>query len=272
MTLPHLQSAYTVSTKTAITALVVLGLHAGSAFAESTNQNNKVNVSGVITDQGRPKNEFRVRIRGGGRAKTERGFYRITDAPRGRTTIYIGPRPPASRPRYYPKTTLSQPEEVRSYDMTPYYAADHGPFHYDLRLHRSWGNALDNPFDTAAGSALFENTHTLSGLVLKPVYAVALCGEVVWTVPGIVIAAGTSAVCKAIDKPFGMFGFSRTLLAGYLPIEAAVKVIEVPCKTLIWPVDRLWSWRARRRLEDVRTKILTEAATHNGGSGDKAST
>ena len=226
-------------------------------------QSSASTVTGVVTHKGKPVDGFTVRTQRKNRTTTNGGYYKLTNVSSGESRIYIGPKPPASAPRYYPKTEITKSEEIRCYEMIPYYAAAHGAFDYDLRLHRSWGNALDNPFDTASGNALFENTHTLSGIAMKPVYAVAVVGEVVWTVPGSVIALGAVPVCKVMNKDFGMFGFSKIMLAGYLPIEAAVKVIEVPVKTILWPVDRLVSWSARNKLNSTRTKVLNRNSNPN---------
>lgn len=219
-------------------------------------------VTGVITHRGKPVNGFSVRIqphhRKSDQTTTSGGYYKLTSVPLGDSKIYINPKPPASAPRYYPKMKITKSEEIRCYEMIPYYAADHGAFDYDLRLHRSWGNALDNPFDTASFNALFENTHTFSGIVLKPVYLVAAAAEVVWTVPGFVIGMGVASAPKVVGDDFNMFGLSRTLLAGYLPIETVAKLIEVPVKTILWPIDRLVSKQTRKKLEDTRNRILKE--------------
>ncbi len=235
--------------------LVIAACSLCSCATAPQNPPKTVNLTGVITRSGRPVNDFNVRVQGGGSTKTENGYYRLDNVPSGKRRLYIVTKSPGSTPRYYPMVELAKNDETRCYDMVPYYAADHGPFHYDWRLHRSWGNALDNPFDTSSAAGLAENSKTFSGLVMKPVYAVGVVAEAVWLVPSF----GVFFAQKALPgKGMGITGISRTLLAGFMTVEAIVKVVEVPVKTILWPIDKLVSWRARRGLRKRRDEILKE--------------
>jgi len=125
--------------------------------------------------------------------------------------------------------------------------------------------------DTSSVNGWRENTHTASGVLLKPIYGIAVLGEAIWTIPGFVIGVGVAYSPKIVGGDFNVVGLSGTLLAGYLPIEAVVKVIEVSIKTVLWPIDRLVALSARRQLSRTRLTVLDQHKTghpHNPSGGD----
>ncbi len=254
------------STRRFLKATFVVSLTACLCSCASVRQRTSatatIDVCGVITCNGKAADDYSVRVDRANVTRTEDGYYRLDGISRNLKRIYIR-RSGSSKPRYYPRIALPETDTVLNYEIVPYYAADHGPFHYDLRLHRSWGNSLDDPFDTASVNGFLENTHTLSGLVLKPVHGVAVIAEAIWTIPGFAIGMGVGSVPKIRGKEFNLFGLTGTLLAGYLPIEATVKVIEVPIKTLLWPIDRLVAWPTRRKLNKIRSTVLDQHNQEN---------
>ncbi len=241
-----------------ILPLVLTGWLCSCESASSWRSNQeKINIHGVITYKGEPANNYSVALHGV-QTQTDGGYYQFEDVQSGPSRIYIR-RGKSSKPRYHPKVLLTESDSVLNFEIVPYYAADHGPFQYDWRLHRSWGNALDDPFDTASFNGLMENTHTLSGLLLKPVYVTAVIGDFVWTVPGAIIGF---VGARHTTGEFSASRFSIVLLAGYLSIETIVKAIEIPVKTIFWPIDRLVAMRSRSQLKRLRSNILDQHQTN----------
>ncbi|MCB2156450.1 hypothetical protein KQI84_16365 [bacterium] len=215
-----------------------------------------VNVRGVITVGGEPAKDFKIGAWGDPETITaEDGFFLLDGVPVGRQEIQIRAKY-FSRPRYNPTIDVPDHDVTRNFEIVPYYAADHGAFEYDWRLHRSWGNAIDDPFDTTSMNALRENTRTVSGVVLKPIYIVGITGEVVWFIPGALIGASHGAVPVLMGGEFAGELVSVGMLAGFMPIEAVVKAVEVPVKTILWPLDRLVAKSKRRQLHETRAEIL----------------
>lgn len=252
-----MKSFYNLFLKIVLLTIPVFMFSCGT-FNHEKPEYEKIDVRGVITRSGRPADNYQVKMGRDYSDITENGFYHLKNIPRHFNRIYIRKKY-ASKPRLYPDVSLPDHDVILSYEIIPYFAADHGPFHYDLRLHRSWGNSLDDPFDTASLNGIRENTKTASGILLKPVYGIGLLGEAVWTVPGFAIGWCIGAAPQLFGEDFYVFGLNGTLLAGYLPIEGLVKVIEVPVKTLMWPLDRLVATPARKRLENTRKRILDGA-------------
>jgi hypothetical protein len=212
-------------------------------------------VEGVVTHKGKPAKDYRVRFGSQRTTTLADGYYKVYDIRPGPTRIFIR-RAKASKPRYYSRIPIGKGTTVLHWELVPYYATEHGPFCHDFRLHRSWGNALDDPMDTASVNALQENTHTLSGILLKPVHGTACAAELVWTVPGIAVGLPLAFTPRLWGGEFHLSGLSTTLLAGYLPLEFVVKAIEIPTRTVLWPIDRVVASRARKKLNKARNDVL----------------
>jgi hypothetical protein len=215
-------------------------------------------IQGVITRHGLPVEGYHVTFRPSGlTAQTdEQGFYRIE----GLEGIEEGTLriTRVGSFRTVVPFEITGPVTEISCDLVPHFTADHGPLEHDWRLHRSWGNALDDPFDLYAPQALEEQTHTLSGLLLKPVQLAATGLELLWRPVGI----GAGLLLMKAPLPGDEHArFTSASLAGFLPIEAVAKTAEVSMRTLLWPIDRLVSRGARRDLHALRARTLAEHAS-----------
>lgn len=210
-------------------------------------------VHGVITRAGKPAKDRRIFINGQETRTNKDGYFRFDNIPVGNQTVHIRTGVSSSR-RQFPDVQVIAPETISHYDIEPYYAAD--VFSIDWRLHQDWNNGFDDPFNLSSTRSLKTNTHTFSGYLLKPVYAAATVAEIAWTLPGLVIGAAAYQAPRVVGGEPNVNYLTKTLLAGYLPLEAVAKAVEVPVKTVFWPIDRLTGSRARQELNATRESVM----------------
>ncbi len=210
-------------------------------------------VHGVITQSGKPAKNRQIFINGLNTRSNKDGYYRFDNIPVGDQTVHIRTGVSSSR-RQFPDVHVVAPVTISHYEIAPYYAAD--VFSIDWRLHQDWNNGFDNPFSLSSGRSLMMNTHTFSGYLLKPVYAAATVAEIAWTLPGLIIGAAAYQAPRVVGAEPNVNYLTKTLLAGYLPLEAVAKAVEVPVKTVFWPIDRLSGSRARQKLNSTRESVM----------------
>lgn len=220
-------------------------------------------IRGVITEAAVPVTGRTVQLQGSELATQTNsdGHFTLRGVSPGVHRLRIGGGPHQPSFRFDAVVTVSSEEAIVSVDLVPHYAATHPPLALDWRLHRSWGNALDDPADLNSWNALNERDRTLSGLLLKPVWGAALLAEAVWTPLGFGLGELRFGLGAGDEESNCVTG---ALLAGYLIVEAAAKGVEACFRAALWPVDRGAAYAERMILESYRESALARHASQEG--------